>query len=234
MTEDLVIKEEGALANVQISRPPGNLFTVEMCERLTTLLTSPPEGAHIMRLSGSGGVFCRGRERPAESVEDLHAEVRALVALNEALVNTSLVTIAEVAGDAAGFGAGLAALCDVALISTDAQLSFPEVTIDLAPSLVLAWLTPMVGRRAAFWLTASGQAISGEEARAIGLVNQSVPAPDLTASVDEVVAGLLRYKPRVHREIKDMLKTFATLDADQANMFARDRLVLGSLARRRT
>ncbi len=234
MNEDLVIHEEGALVRVQISRPPGNLFTVEMCVRLTTLLTNPPEGAHVLRLSGSGGVFCRGRERPAESVEDLHAEVRALLGLNEALVKTSLVTVAEVGGDAAGFGTGLAALCDVALVASDAQLSFPEVTIDLAPSLVLAWLTPMVGRRNAFWLTATGRAISGDEAQAVGLVNQAVPAAELSARVDDVVATLLQYQPRVHREIKEMLRIFATLDADQSNTFARDRLVLGSLARRRT
>ena len=141
--------------------------------------------------------------------------------------------MARVHGDAAGFGVGLAALCDVALATRAAQLSFPEVRIDLAPALVLAWLPRMVGRRAAFWLTASGAQVCGEEAVRIGLLNDVVADSDaLDTAVERAIAMLSAGQPRVHTEIKAMLNSVESLSQQQSYELASDRLVLGSLRRR--
>ena len=91
-----------------------------------------------------------------------------------ALRTSPLVTIAEVHGDAAGFGVGLIAACDVAVAVSDAHFWFPEVGIDLAPALVLAWLPRVVGERQAFWLTATGERVAAARAQELGLVNEVV------------------------------------------------------------
>jgi enoyl-CoA hydratase/carnithine racemase len=196
------------------------------------VLTAPPSGVHVLVLTAAGDTFCMGRERTAASPDDLPTEVRRLIAVNEALAATPLVTVARVHGDAAGFGVGLAALCDVAVATRAARLSFPEVRINLAPALVLAWLPHMVGRRAAFWLTASGAPVSGEEAVRLGLLNEVTEDVDaLDAAVAEKVAALLAGEPRVHNEIRSMLRSVNSLSVPQAYELAADRLVLGSLKR---
>lgn len=231
----LHFERDGAVLNARLDSPDGNLMTMAMCDALAGVLTSPPDGVHVLVLSGAGDQFCMGRERTAATPDDLPGEVRRLVAVNDALASTSLVTVARVHGDAAGFGVGLAALCDVAVATRAARLSFPEVRINLAPALVLAWLPHMVGRRAAFWLTASGIPVSGDEAVRIGLLNEVTEDVDaLDAAVDDKIAALLAAQPRVHTEIRAMLRSVESLSERQAYELASDRLVLGSLRRLHT
>ncbi|KWX57115.1 enoyl-CoA hydratase [Mycobacterium sp. NAZ190054] len=217
---------------MRLDSPDGNLMTMAMCDALAGILTAPPDGVHVLVLSAAGDSFCLGRERTAATPDDLPDEVRRLIAVNDALAATPLVTVARVHGDAAGFGVGLAALCDVAVATRDARLSFPEVRINLAPALVLAWLPHMVGRRAAFWLTASGAPVCGDEAVRIGLVNEVVDDVDtLDAVVAKKVEVLLAAEPRVHTEIRAMLRSVESLSERQCYELAGDRLVLGSLRR---
>ncbi|WP_197377529.1 enoyl-CoA hydratase/isomerase family protein [Mycolicibacterium baixiangningiae] len=231
----LTFERDGAVLTVRLDSPGGNLMTMDMCDALARVLTTPPDGVHVLVLTAAGDSFCMGRERTAATPDDLPAEVRRLIAVNEALAATPLVTVARVHGDAAGFGVGLAALCDVAVATRAARLNFPEVRINLAPALVLAWLPHMVGRRAAFWLTASGAPVSGEEAVRIGLLNEVTEDVDaLDAAVAEKVEALLAGEPRVHNEIRSMLRSVDSLSEGQAYELAADRLVLGSLKRLHT
>jgi methylglutaconyl-CoA hydratase len=218
---------------VTFDRPPGNMFTTQMCHEFIGVLTDPPANTHVLRLSGANGVFCRGRDRPGERVADLRIEASALVALSQALVGSRLVTVAEVNGDAAGFGVGLAVLCDVAIASEAATFRFPEVTIDLAPSLVLAWLSKIIGRQQAFWLTATGEPISASRAEQLALINAAVAAGRLADTVDEAVVKLMQHRPEVHAAIKMNLNSLPELTSAQADAMALERLIVGSLARRR-
>lgn len=210
-----------------------NLLTMPACRRLVELLERPPDGAHVLRLRARGRAFCLGREREADDLSALREEAGTLVRLNAALQASPLVTVAEVQADAAGFGVGLAALADVAVAAPTARFWFPEVRIDLAPAVVLAWLPRIVGRKQAFWLTATGEAIDAERAVELGLLTAVAPTNGLTTAVDDVVAGLRTQTPRVHRGIKELLATMADLDRPAADAFATERLIIGSLARRR-
>lgn len=218
--------------DVEVDRAPDNLLTIELCGELTELLLRPPADAHVLRLRAAGPVFCLGRERAGATPGDLRAESAVLVGLHRALRNTPLVTIAQVHGDAAGFGVGMLAACDIAVATADARFWFPEVGIGLAPALVLAWLPKVVGRRQAFWLTATGEKISAERARELDLINAVVPDPEkLVSDVDARIAALRAYRPRVHTEIKEMLLAGSAADEDLALTMSIDRLVVGSLRR---
>ena len=116
---------------------------------------------------------------------------------------------------------------------SDARFSFPEVGIDLAPALVLAWLPRVVGERKAFWLTATGEAHRRQPRQELGLVNEVVSGAGRTVQGGRR-AGLLRCAPATPasiREIKDMLRAFRSLDEDQALELSVDRLVVGALRR---
>jgi methylglutaconyl-CoA hydratase len=220
---------------VVIDRPRDNLLTVGFCAELTDLLLRPPRGARVLRLRAAGEVFCLGRERAGSTPAELRAETRTLVDVHRAVRDTPLVTIAEVSGDAAGFGVGLIAACDVSVAVSTASLWFPEVGIDLAPALVLAWLPRIVGERQAFWLTATGEAITAARGQELGLLTEVVSSPEaLGKDVEARIDALLSRNPRIHGEIKDMLRTFRSLDEDQALEQSIDRLVVGALRRGET
>ncbi|MGH3328145.1 MAG: enoyl-CoA hydratase/isomerase family protein [Streptomycetales bacterium] len=224
-------QDDGAVLAV-LERGEGNLLTGQMCDALTAYLRDPPPAAHVLVLAPRGPNFCLGRERQAEAPQQLREEVGALVALNRALLATRLVTVAKVNGDAAGYGVGLAALCDVTVAAPSARFWFPEVEMGLAPAVVLAWLPRMVGRKYAFHLTATGRKISAAEAAEIGLVSAVAPSRDaLETAVQDEVAGLTKHSRRVHGEIKEFLRVSADLSQDQAYDLAIEKLILGSMAR---
>lgn len=217
-----------------LDRGADNLFSIEMCHRLAALLEDPPDGAHVLRLRADGEAFCLGRDRggTALSPGEVRAEAQALVRVTRAVARSRLVTVAEVQGDAAGFGVGLVAAFDVSVAVRSASFRFPEVGIGLAPALVLAWLPRVVGRREAFWLTATGSPLTASRAQELGMLNDVVDdAAALTARVDEAVAALRAGSPRVHADVKDMLRVFGDLGDEPALEVSLDRLVVGSLRR---
>jgi enoyl-CoA hydratase/carnithine racemase len=234
MAEGLELIVGDGVVDAVVDRGEDNLFTLDMCRELTGLLLDPPEGAHVLRLSARGPVFCLGRERSAETPEELRAEVRTLIGVLKALRSSPLVSVAAVSGDAAAFGVLVAARCDVAVAAPAARFSFPEVTIDLAPSVVLAVVPRVLGRRQAFWMAATGDAIGAAQAVELDLVNEVAPSLDaLPGVVDERVAALRARSPRVHAEIRSYLEATADVSQDTAFALAEERLILGSLARRR-
>lgn len=232
MTGLTVSTPAAGVLDVELDCGTDNVLTMDQCAEFTRLLQGPPAGAHVLRLSSAGSAFCLGRERAGSTPGDLREEVTALVGLHRALRDTPMVTIAQVHGDAAGFGVGMVAACDVAIAESRACFSFPEAGINLAPALVLAWLPKLVGEREAFWLTATGERITAARALELGLLNAVVDGHDqLVKSVDERVAALRSHNPRIHAEIRQMLRDTRGLDEDQALELSIDRLVVGSLRR---
>jgi methylglutaconyl-CoA hydratase len=97
---------------------------------------------------------------------------------------------------------------------------------------VLAWLPRVVGPREAFWLTATGETITAARAVELGLVNATAASvEELGKQSDERAAALGRRSPRVHADIKDMIRMFAEVGDDAALDVSLDRLVVGSLRR---
>jgi methylglutaconyl-CoA hydratase len=64
---------------------------------------------------------------------------------------SALITIAEVQGDAFGFGFGLAILCDFTLVSSSAKLAFPEMRKGLPPAAIMAYLGRYALPKQVFW-----------------------------------------------------------------------------------
>lgn len=228
MTADLIVEDQGPVIRVEIARPPDNLFTLDMCKDLTRTLLSPRADARILLLTSHGPNFCLGRERTAMTPEDVYSITRALADLNSALVTSRLAVVAQVPGDAAGFGVGLAGLADVAIATASARFWFPEAEAGLAPALVLTWLSAILGRRLAFWLTATGQSLDADGAERLGLINQAVPRDQLPDAVNAAVELLLQQPPSVCAEIKRDLTTFSP-PLGEASYRAVERLALRSL-----
>ena len=230
--DGLTIEQTGAVVHAHVDAGPGNLFTPAMTRALTSVLRSPPEGAHVLHLFASGPEFCMGRAPFRRGPGPLREDVDGLVDVVGALELSRLVTVAEVQGDAAGFGVGLVALCDIAVAAPDVHLSFPEVDEGFAPALVLAWLERIVGRRQAFWLAATGIRLPAREAREIDLLTHVVAdAAALRGETDAIVELLCTKPPAVHAQIKDLLRLYASVPEGARGPIAGDRLSFGALRR---
>lgn len=230
--DGLAVRQEGAVLRVHVDAGPGNLFTPAMTGRLAALLRTPPDGVHVVHISAAGPDFCLGRAPFRKGAGPLREDVEGLVEINEALRLCSAVTVVEVGGDAAGFGVGLVALADVAIAAPTAHLSFPEVDAGFAPALVLTWLVPLVGRRQAFWLAATGVRLPASQAQMVGLLTHVVDDPaGLPAAVASTIELLCSKKPDVHTDIKRLVRLYTDLPDGRRAEVAADRLAFGALRR---
>ena len=120
----------------------GNQFTGAMFDAMLAELqreASHP-AAQVVRIRARGNVFCTGRERAGRDAEAIRSEAARIIEVKRLLRTSPLISVAEVQGDAFGFGFGLAILCDFALVAEHAQLGFPEMRAGLPPAAIMAYL----------------------------------------------------------------------------------------------
>ncbi|HPS62296.1 MAG TPA: enoyl-CoA hydratase-related protein, partial [Bacteroidales bacterium] len=118
-------------------------------------------------------------------------------------------TIAAVHGVALGGANGLLAACDLAYCTDDAVFSLSEVKIGIVPACISPYVIKRVGEYGAKELMLTGRRISGREAEHFRLVNRSVPAGELEATLDAVVALLHTSGPRAMSHCKTLIHDVA-------------------------
>jgi enoyl-CoA hydratase/carnithine racemase len=102
--------------------------------------------------------------------------MNACSAMMQAIVQLPKPVVAAVQGIATAAGCQLVASCDLAIASEDARFATPGVDIGLFCSTPMVALSRNVPRKQAMEMLLTGEPISAERAREIGLVNRVVPA----------------------------------------------------------
>ena len=104
--------------------------------------------------------------------------------------------IAKLRGFAFGVGLELALACDFRVAADDVELGLPEVKIGMIPgSGGTQRLARMVGLGRAKDLVMRGRRVAADEALAIGLLTEVVPAAELDAAVSRLVDELRALSP---------------------------------------
>jgi enoyl-CoA hydratase/carnithine racemase len=142
------------------------------------------------------------------------------------------VSVCEVQGDAAGFGVGLLAACDVAVAASSAEFWFPELEAGLAPTVVLSWLPRLLGPKQAFEMVASGRRVGAAEAKALGLVTEVVADGEVREAGDRWAALFAARDAAALRDMKRFLSLTRTMDDPSAAHAAVDALAMGAARRK--
>ena len=187
--------------------------------------------ARVLRIRSRGKVFCTGRERAGRDVETIRREAVRIIDFKRSLRGASLISIAEVQGDALGFGFGLAIVCDFAIVSEDAALGFPEMRSGLPPSAVMAYLGDYALPRVAFPMVLFGDPISPQLAMQAGLISQVCPADSLASEADALAVRILRLDATATRRCKQFFQSAQQNAFDQNCRLAAEALTIDSMAR---
>jgi enoyl-CoA hydratase len=153
-------------------------------------------------LAGSGRAFCAGGDADLLATFDgahhpVHEELSALHSeLLRTMLTLEIPIVAAVQGAAVGFGAELAALCDLVVMGDDASLSDPHVPLGIAPSpgcqLVWPHLTSVAVARE---LLLTGRRVGAAEAVVLGLANRVCPAGEERATALTLATELAALPP---------------------------------------
>ncbi len=178
----------------------------------------------MLVLSGEGTAWSAGmdlkeyfRETEAQGLPGVRRSQREAYAWWERVRWFQKVTIAMVNGWCFGGAYGPLFACDLAFCSDDAQFGLSEINWGILPgggaSKVAVELMPM---RKAMYHALLGENLSGREAAAAGLVNESLPADQLEARVTAVAQKLLQKNWDTLKATKDAIRRVREMSYDNA------------------
>jgi 2-(1,2-epoxy-1,2-dihydrophenyl)acetyl-CoA isomerase len=178
-------RRDGAVLTLTLNRPKAlNSFDGAMHDALMAALKAAAADADVrcVVLTGAGRAFCAGQDLADPAIApDLApgATQKDIGNLIESRYKPLAMTVAEfpvpviaaVNGVAAGAGANLALLCDMAIAAKSASFIQAFSKIALVPDCGGTWLLPrLVGRARAMGLAMLGDKLPADEAERIGLI----------------------------------------------------------------
>lgn len=158
------------------------------------------DGVRAVVLGATGKAFCAGHDlkemRAEPSLEYYQRLFAQCTAVMLAIQRLRVPVIARVHGLATAAGCQLVAMCDLAVASDDARFAVSGINVGLFCATPGVALSRNVPRKAAFEMLVTGEFVSAEEARVLGLVNRVVAADALDDAVEELVARIVA-KPAI-------------------------------------
>lgn len=208
-----------------------NHITGDMFDSMFAELKREAENpsARVLHIRASGEVFCTGRERAGQTPKDIRYESERLIRFKQILRELPLITVAEVQGDAQGFGFGMAIVCDYVFVSKNSLLGFPEMKMGLAPVAIMSYLGEYTLPRHAFNLVLTGESIRPERAVEIGLISEAVEHEALSKRVENHIDQILQLDVEAVRKCKEFFHTSMKNSFEQNVRLSIDSLTLGSL-----
>jgi 2-oxoglutaroyl-CoA hydrolase len=163
------------------------------------------DSTRLVVLTGAGGNFTAGGDIAA--FMDATPEHLSRLAWNVAAAERfPKPVIARIEGYCLGVGLELALACDFRVAAEGAQLGLPEVGLGMIPgSGGTQRLARLVGLGRAKDVVMRRRRIDAREALAWGLVSEVVPAAELDAAVERVIADLDQLSPLALRLAKRVL-----------------------------
>ena len=164
-------------------------------ELFQSVLRAKADRARVVVLAAEGrffsvggdlGGFAGAEDREAHLLELAESAHRTITEL----VRCDAVVVSVVQGTAAGIGFPLAAAADVVLAADSAKFSLAYTRVGLSPDGGGSLLVHTLGLHRTLRLALLGDLLTAQEAYDAGLVARVVPADELAAVTEEVVAQL--------------------------------------------
>lgn len=219
---------DGNCAYIDLGRPDEqNKLTRAMMAHLASLVKAADvEAVSAIVIRSQGPVFCAGRDGKNESSAGLSAvairqtQMQPVLDVYAAIRAASVPVVARIHGNATGFGAALAGSCDLAIASSGARFSFPEIHHGIAPTMAISSVVANVPPASLAYLVFTGRDIDADTARQMGLVGAHFPAETFDADFEAMLRDLVG-KPRIILQtIKHYLGTARGMTPDAAADYA--------------
>ena len=159
------------------------------------------ESVRAVVVTNEGNTFCAGanlKERSGISGSGASGSGAVSIGFDQLLhaIQTSPTPIiGRIAGHVVGGGNGLASALDISIAAEDVKFGFTEVRLGVVPAIISVVCLPKMRRGEAMEAFLRGHRFPASRAAELGLINRAVPAAELDAAVEEVLADLRKGGP---------------------------------------
>ena len=150
--------------------------------------------------------------RPSSSTQPRHYVIQ----LFRRLERCGVPVIARVNGHALAGGLGLVCACDMAVSTDVAQFGVPESKLGLFPMMILSYMMRIIPRRKLYEIATTGESFSAAEALAMDIVNHVVPAAELDAKLEWLIARIADKSPTAIKLGKQAFRAIEDMPLDKA------------------
>jgi methylglutaconyl-CoA hydratase len=223
MTADIVLYEARYPAAIITLNNPDhrNALSAAMIDALMDAIARAEADPSVRSLifTGTGSAFSAGMDlaelrtmldqlRVDESGQVWNGALRG-EALIERIYRLSKPSIAAVNGVAVGNGAGFLSACDLAVAADSARIGYTEMKHGIQAGMVILHLMRLVGERVARYLLLTGELVSADQAKALGLINKVVPVGDLMDTALAWADAIATNAPKAEATTKSLMCKFS-------------------------
>lgn len=202
------------IATITLNRPEvHNAFNSQLINELYdcfSILMNNSE-LRVIILTAIGKSFCAGADLNwmksvvNYSYEQNLEESNKLADLMFLIFTYPIPVIARINGSAIGGGIGLMSVCDILIAEENSRFGLSEVRLGLVPAVISPYVISRIGLAKARELFITGERITAEEARRIGLVNYVVNSEKLDTLVKEKAKWIAESGPEAVKTAKQMI-----------------------------
>ena len=185
MTEFVSLEVDGPIGTIRLQRPPMNALNRQVQEEIRQAALEAEQRADVRAVVVYGGekVFAAGadiKEMADMSYADMAVRAGALSSAFSSVAAISKPTVAAINGYALGGGFELALCCDRRVAGDNAKVGQPEILLGVIPGAGgTQRLARLVGPARAKDIVYTGRFVTAQEALAIGMVDEVVPADEV-------------------------------------------------------
>lgn len=182
------------VARIAFARPPLNILTIAMMKEIGDAINRAAQSsdtcAIVFASSDPRGAFSAGVSIEEHKPETVFQMLDGFHAIFRALNTVSKPVIALVGGAALGGGCELVAFADIVIAGQAARFGQPEIKLGVFPPVAAVILPRVIGEKRAREMVLTGELLTAEVARSIGLVNHVVPENAIETKCEEVLHAL--------------------------------------------
>jgi cyclohexa-1,5-dienecarbonyl-CoA hydratase len=206
------------IAHITLNNPPYNVLTVPLMREMAEAIESLNGRGDIkaILLDSSQRTFSAGIGLEDSKADRVFSTLDAFNHVFEAIREISKPLIVVVNGPAIGAGSELAAFGDLVIATPKAKFAQPEVKLGVFPPFAAVMLPQLIGPKKTYELILTGEALSAEDALALGFVNRVVPEEKLKDAVDEVIHKIGEFSAPVLEMTKRVISGSLGLPVDKA------------------
>ncbi|MGE4239850.1 enoyl-CoA hydratase-related protein [Ramlibacter sp.] len=223
---DLLQERNGAVLRLTMNRPQRrNALTDAVITGLRDAIAAAnaDESLRAIVITGAGDkAFCAGADlTPGDTpfkpnATRLHSPIGDLA---RAVHQCRIPIVGRINGICVAGGMGIFGLCDLAIAVDTAKFGMPEIKIGIFPMQILTILRDLIPPRHMNEMCMTGKPIDAQAAHAIGLLNKVVPAAELDAAVDALVADLVAVSPVAMRRGKYSMRAVESMSFHEMMAF---------------
>jgi cyclohexa-1,5-dienecarbonyl-CoA hydratase len=206
------------IAHITLNNPPYNVLTVPLMREMAEAIESLNTHAEIkaILLDSSQRTFSAGIGLEDSKADRVFSTLDAFNRIFQAIREISKPLIVVVNGPAIGAGSELVAFGDLVIATPKAKFAQPEVKLGVFPPFAAVMLPQLIGPKKTYELILTGEALTADDALALGFVNRLVPEAKLKETVDAVLSKIGEFSAPVLEMTKRVIGGSIGLPLDKA------------------